>query len=117
MQIPILVTTVKFLRYMVNILKVVIGQETYLRGKKGFLKRSQTRNRIFVNFGQFPCSWIRIRIPTTDPYPGQPNECGSLRIRIHNIEKRDLKIAHLKVCCIWYGSVQEALKNVEYGFG
>ncbi len=25
---------------------------------------------LFVNFGQFPCSWIRIRIPNTDADPG-----------------------------------------------
>jgi hypothetical protein len=29
-----------------------------------------------VNFGQFPCPWIRIRIriPNTDLDPGQPNQ-------------------------------------------
>jgi hypothetical protein len=26
---------------------------------------------------QFPCSWIRIRIPNIDPDPGQPNQSGS----------------------------------------
>ncbi len=33
---------------------------------------------LFVNFGQFPCSWIQIcvRIPNTDPYSGHPNQCG-----------------------------------------
>ncbi len=36
-----------------------------------------TKIGLFVNFGQFPCSWIRIRILNTDPYPGQPNQCGS----------------------------------------
>jgi hypothetical protein len=35
---------------------------------------------LFVNFGQFPCSWIRIRISNTDPDQGQPNECGPRRI-------------------------------------
>jgi hypothetical protein len=43
-------------------------RNTVLKGRKPGL---------FVNFGQFPCSWIRIRIPNTDPDPGQPNECGS----------------------------------------
>jgi hypothetical protein len=28
----------------------------------------------FFNFDRFSCSWIRIRIPNTDPDPGQPNE-------------------------------------------
>jgi hypothetical protein len=34
---------------------------------------------LFVNFEQFPCSWIRIifRIPNADPDPGQLNKCGS----------------------------------------
>jgi hypothetical protein len=26
---------------------------------------------------QFRCSWIRIRIPNTNPDPGQPHECVS----------------------------------------
>jgi hypothetical protein len=39
---------------------------------------------LFVNIVQFSCSWIRIRVPNTDLDPGQPNECGSVRIRIHN---------------------------------
>jgi hypothetical protein len=35
--------------------------------------------RFFVHFGQFPYSWIQIRIPRTDldPDPGEPNQCGS----------------------------------------
>ncbi len=28
---------------------------------------------LLVNFGQFPCSWIRIRIPNKDLDPGQTN--------------------------------------------
>jgi hypothetical protein len=45
---------------------------------------------LIVNFGQFPFSWIRIRIPNTDPDPGQPNLCGSMRIRIriHNTDEK-----------------------------
>jgi hypothetical protein len=39
---------------------------------------------LFVNFGQFPWSWTRNRISITDPNPGQPNQCRSMRIRIHN---------------------------------
>jgi hypothetical protein len=35
---------------------------------------------LLVNFGQFPCSWIRIRIPNTDPDLGQQAECRSTRI-------------------------------------
>jgi len=45
-------------------------QKIFLKGRKPDL---------FVNFNQFLCSWvrIRIRIPNTDPDPGQPNKCGS----------------------------------------
>ncbi len=34
---------------------------------------------LFVNFGKFLYSWIRIRvrIPNTDPDPGEPNHCES----------------------------------------
>jgi hypothetical protein len=56
-------------------------QKPFFKGRKPGL---------FVNFGQFPCSWIRIRIPNTDPDPRQPNDCGSrwirIRIWIHNTE-------------------------------
>ena len=43
---------------------------------------------LFVNFGKFPCYWIRIRIPNTDPDSGQPNHRRSMRIQIHNSEKK-----------------------------
>jgi hypothetical protein len=36
---------------------------------------------LFVCFGKFPCSWIRILY---GPDPGQPKQCGSMRSRIHN---------------------------------
>jgi hypothetical protein len=39
---------------------------------------------LLLNFGQFSCSWIRIRISNKDPDPGQPSQCESIRIRIHN---------------------------------
>jgi hypothetical protein len=32
---------------------------------------------LFVNFGQFPCSSIRISIPNTDLDPEEANQCGS----------------------------------------
>jgi hypothetical protein len=37
-------------------------------------------------FGKIPCSWIRIRIPNKDPDtdPGEPSQCGCMRIRIRN---------------------------------
>jgi hypothetical protein len=37
-----------------------------------FLKAKKKKPGLFVNFGEFPCSWIRIRIPIMDPDPGQP---------------------------------------------
>jgi hypothetical protein len=59
----------------------MIHKHSY-EGAKAFLKRQETM--FIVNVGQFPSSWIRIRIPNMDLDPGQPNECGSMRIRIHN---------------------------------
>ncbi len=44
-------------------------------GTKAFLKGRKPG--LFVSFGQFPCSFIRIRISNTDPDPRQHNECGS----------------------------------------
>ncbi len=44
------------------------GSKTLLKGKKP---------GTFVNYGQFPYCWIWIRIPHTDPDPGQPNQSGS----------------------------------------
>ncbi len=54
-------------------LKQGIGQET---STKAFLKGRKPG--LFLNFGQFPCSRIRIRIPNTDPDPGAAK---SMRIR------------------------------------
>jgi hypothetical protein len=44
--------------------------------KKQFGSRQETLG-LFVNFGQFLYSRIWIRIPKTDPDPGQQNECGT----------------------------------------
>jgi hypothetical protein len=67
-------------------LKKVKGKTTYLRRyrTKAFLEGRKPG--LFVNVGQFPSSWILIRIPNTDPDPRQPKECGSriIRIRIYN---------------------------------
>ncbi len=53
----------------------VIGQKTYLRRYKSlFLGRNP---RFISKFGQLPWSWIRIRIPNTDPAPGHRNHCWS----------------------------------------
>jgi len=51
-----------------------------------FYRNEDAHETMFTcKFGQFPCSWIqiRIRIPNTDPDPGQP--WAVLRIRIHRI--------------------------------
>jgi hypothetical protein len=47
-----------------------MGQKTYgtYEGTKAFLK--SRKPGLFVNFVQFPCSWIQICIPNTDPDPG-----------------------------------------------
>ncbi len=46
---------------------------TWVRYKSPFLKAE------IVNFGRFNCSWIRIRIPNTNPYLKEPK---SLQIRM-----------------------------------
>ncbi len=43
------------------------GQKTYLRRTNAFLKLKGKKPGFFVNFSQFPYSWIRICIPNTDP--------------------------------------------------
>jgi hypothetical protein len=56
----------------------------FLKGRKPVL---------FVNFGQFPCSWIQIRIPKTQDSQINADPCGSgsgtTLLFTHN----------LKVCC------------------
>ncbi len=63
------VIKVKFLHE--NIIKVPVGN----RSKN--IHTKEPKPSLFVNFGQYPYSWIRIRIPNTNPDPKQPNECGS----------------------------------------
>jgi hypothetical protein len=53
------------------------------------------KSGLFVNFGEFPCSWIRIRIIKTDPDPRHPNECdtggsgsGSTTLHTNNRKRR-----------------------------
>jgi hypothetical protein len=47
--------------------QVLLGTKVFLKG---------WNSGLLVNFVQFPCSWIRIRIPNTDPDPEEPNQCG-----------------------------------------
>ncbi len=56
----------------------VIGQRTYSEGTKALLKGRKPG--LFVNFGQFTCSWIRIRIPNTDPDPRQPKKWMRIQV-------------------------------------
>jgi hypothetical protein len=35
-------------------------------------------------FEQYPDDWIRICVAAADPDPGEPNQCGSTRIRIRD---------------------------------
>jgi hypothetical protein len=51
-----------------------MGQKHTYKGTKAFLKGRKPG--LLEYFLQFPCSWIRICIPNTEPDPGQPNECG-----------------------------------------
>ncbi len=45
----------------------VIGHKTYLQRYKSLFDRQETKFTVFVDFGPFAFSWIRIRIPNTDP--------------------------------------------------
>jgi hypothetical protein len=58
-----------------KILKVGNSKKIPMKFKQKLFDRQDSGLLIF--FGQFRCSWIRIRIPNTDPDPGQPHECGS----------------------------------------
>ncbi len=51
--------------------------------KRTFKVGKRPKPGLFVNFGHFPCYWIRIG--NADPDPRQLNEGGSRWIRIHNI--------------------------------
>ncbi len=69
-------------------IKYKICRKTYLRKYKIHFKCWKSGG--FANFGQFPCSWfrIRIRIPNTDPdpYSQYGSKSGSRRaksMRIH----------------------------------
>jgi hypothetical protein len=53
-------------------------------GTKAFLKGGNQVFLLIMIISIF--SWIRICIPSTDPDPGQPNQCGSMQIRIHDTE-------------------------------
>jgi hypothetical protein len=58
--------------HMRNILKVI---NTYVKKHTGTYESTKARKPgKFENVGQFPCFWIRICIPNTDPDPGQPYE-------------------------------------------
>ncbi len=65
--------------YQKSIFKIGDRSKTYLRRYRCHFEWQEPG--LLVNFGKFPCSWIRIRIrnPNTDldPDPGKPNQCGS----------------------------------------
>jgi hypothetical protein len=44
------------------------------------------KSGLFVYFGKFFDSWIRIRIPYRDPDSEEPKQCGFMRIRIRITE-------------------------------
>ncbi len=72
--------------YMKNVPVLKVGNRSKRRVPTKIQKATLKDRKpgLFVNFGQFPCSWILIRIPNTDPDPGQPYQFGSMRIRIQN---------------------------------
>ncbi len=71
--------------------------------------------RFFLPFGQFPCYWIWIRIPNTDPDLGKPKQYGYLTLEKSHVsenvsartkrssfgEKKPLFIAEYKLCLGW----------------
>jgi hypothetical protein len=44
---------------------------------------------LFVNFGQFPCSWIRIWVAPHSQYGSGSRRAKSVRIRIHKTAFRE----------------------------
>ncbi len=58
------------------------GDKTYLRRYKSHFERPEIQVYLVKNFNQFPCSWIRIRIPNMGQYGYR--RAKSMRIRIHN---------------------------------
>ncbi len=60
-----------------------------------------------VNFDKFNCSWIRIRISNIDPDPGEPDQCGSMRIWIRSTVVRTGSAVH-SLCFLVKNSVQES---------
>ena len=78
----ILVSLLSHKKLNYNILKVVnrSKKHTYeYEGTKAFMKGRKPG--LLLNFGQFLCSWIRIRIPNTDTDP-EPRLKTAKRMRI-----------------------------------
>jgi hypothetical protein len=54
---------------------LIIGHKHANEGAEEIFLKKNRQLGLFVNFCQFPCSWIRIwiQIPNTDPDLEQPN--------------------------------------------
>jgi hypothetical protein len=63
--------------------------------------------RFLILFGQFPCSWIRIRIPIMDTDPGEPNQGGSMLIRILLFSWFLIRIRNLLINMMRYKHLRE----------
>ncbi len=61
--------------YVSTVTPYIIKKIPTYEGTKAFL--NGWKSDLIVKFGKFPCSWIRIRKPNTNPDPGEPNQCGS----------------------------------------
>ncbi len=96
----------------------MISHKTYLRRYKGLFERLQLPSGLFVNFDQFPCYWIRIRIriPYTDPDPGKPNQYGSMQIRIWTLNI-DQNVQFLCMYEYSFSAVPDNLKKMNQSFG
>jgi hypothetical protein len=57
-----------------------------------------------VTFGLFPFSWnwIRVRIPKTDPDPGEQNQSGSSK----------LIFSHFILGSVWYGTSAVQVRDI-----
>jgi hypothetical protein len=72
---------------------------------------------LYVIFGQFSCVWIRIQNPNMDPDLGQPNQSGSMQIRIRNTGFRhylqiNLKKFQINLCIKRFFKLIQSGKNM-----
>ncbi len=99
---------VRLLSHKRNMLKVgnISQNIPTVRRYKSFFKKAF----LFAKFGQFQCSWIRIRIPNTDPDsdPRQRNECGSTTLLM--TEEKDARCFPYLELVQWSRSAEQKVR-------